>query len=115
VGIAQTGSGKTLAYGLPGLLRIKQTQKAFSELISVKMLVLAPTRELAIQIEEVLSEAGKTAGIKVACIYGGVAKGNQEQMLRDGVHVIVATPGRLIDFLESTVCDLSAVSFFGIG
>jgi len=109
VGIAETGSGKTLAYGLPGLLHIKKLP--VSELISVKMVVLAPTRELAIQIDEVLRETGKPAGIKVACIFGGVSKSNQEELLRDGVHVIVATPGRLIDFLESGLCDLNSVFF----
>jgi superfamily II DNA/RNA helicase len=112
VGIAETGSGKTLAYGLPGLLHIKQLN---SELISPKMLVLAPTRELAIQIDLVLRKTGHTARIKVTCVYGGVSKSDLVAALRYWVQVVVATPGILIDLLESGACDLSSVSFFGIG
>jgi ATP-dependent RNA helicase DBP3 len=110
IGIAQTGSGKTLAFGLPGLLHIKNNYQ-FGDHVQPKMLVLAPTRELAIQIEKVLTEVGKTCDLRVACIYGGVSKKEQEDALKEGVHVIVATPGRLIDFLNTNVCDLSAVGF----
>jgi ATP-dependent RNA helicase DBP3 len=77
----------------------------------VKMLVVAPTRELATQIEEVLSEAGKSSGLKVICLYGGASRKNQKDALMDGAHVIVATPGRLIDFLQDSVCDLGQVNF----
>jgi ATP-dependent RNA helicase DBP3 len=110
VGIAQTGSGKTLAFGLPGLFRIKKNYQLGDSIVP-KMLVLAPTRELATQIFEVINSAGNEAGIKVVCIFGGVSKQKQEMELRDGMHVIVATPGRLLDFLRTKVCDLSHVDF----
>ena len=75
------------------------------------MLVLAPTRELAMQSQVVLEQAGKACGIRSACMYGGVSKYEQKHHLKSGVEVIVATPGRLLDLMNEGFCDLSGVSY----
>eukprot|EP01123_Difflugia_compressa_P001753 TRINITY_DN1219_c1_g4_i2.p1 TRINITY_DN1219_c1_g4~~TRINITY_DN1219_c1_g4_i2.p1 ORF type:complete len:416 (+),score=61.96 TRINITY_DN1219_c1_g4_i2:268-1515(+) len=99
VGIAKTGSGKTLAFGLPGILHVTNTRQ--------RMLVLAPTRELALQTEAVL----KISQLKVVCVYGGAPMSRQREALAAGVDVVVATPGRLLSFIESGDVDLSNVSY----
>lgn len=95
VSIAQTGTGKTLAFGLPSLTRLAQGQPGRN-----RMLVLAPTRELAHQVHEVLRTFGRKLNLRTACIYGGVGMGPQENALRRGCDIIVATPGRLMDHME---------------
>lgn len=109
VGIAKTGSGKTLAFMLPALIHISQ-QAPLRPGDGPICLVLAPTRELAQQIE---AEALKvtTTTIRIGCIYGGSPKGPQLGMLRQGVHVLVATPGRLIDFVEIKRVNLLRVTY----
>lgn len=109
VGIASTGSGKTLSFGLPGLTHIIKLGKHQKK--TTAMLVLAPTRELAMQSAVVLEAAGKPCGVKTACIYGGVAKHEQRGLIRGGVQIIVATPGRLLDFMEEGAIDCSGVSY----
>ncbi|DAZ94733.1 TPA: hypothetical protein N0F65_012686 [Lagenidium giganteum] len=111
IGIAETGSGKTLAFSLPGLIHINDQPKLSSKHPGPRMLVVAPTRELAMQSATVIKEAGKKCGIKSTCIYGGVPKHVQKKELRDGVHVVVATPGRLKDLVEEGSCNLSHVTF----
>jgi len=108
VGIAQTGSGKTLAFGLPGLLHVKSH---FTQTTLPSMLVLAPTRELAMQTEKVLTEAATGSKLKVVCLYGGVGKLAQVRKLRKGARVVVATPGRLLDLVQDGECDLSEVTY----
>ncbi|CAH0493828.1 unnamed protein product [Peronospora farinosa] len=111
IGIAETGSGKTLAFAIPGLIHIAAQPEVSPKFPGPRMLVVAPTRELAMQSSAVISEAGKKCGLKSICIYGGVPKQMQKKALRDGVHVVVATPGRLKDLIEERSCNLSKVSF----
>ncbi|KAE9022672.1 DEAD-box ATP-dependent RNA helicase 5 [Phytophthora rubi] len=111
IGIAETGSGKTLAFSIPGLIHIAAQPAVSPNHPGPRMLVVAPTRELAMQSSAVISEAGKKCGLKSVCIYGGVPKHTQKKALRDGVHVVVATPGRLKDLVEERSCNLSKVTF----
>lgn len=110
IGIARTGSGKTLAFGVPAMVHVMKAKLKLNELRPLA-LVLAPTRELSQQIAEVLEEAGRFCGVKVACIYGGSSKGPQREALKAGATVIVATPGRLQDLIDEGVCSLDLVSF----
>ncbi|KAL7694986.1 DEAD box RNA helicase [Lotmaria passim] len=109
VGVAKTGSGKTLAFIIPALAHI-----ALQEPLKVgdgpMVIVLAPTRELAQQIEQ---ETVKVLpqSVRCGCIYGGAPKGPQLGMLRQGVHILVATPGRLIDFMEIKRVNLLRVTY----
>ena len=98
VGIAKTGSGKTMAFIVPAIAHIA-VQPQLRPGDGPIVVVLAPTRELAQQIEEETKKILPTT-MRCACIYGGSPKGPQIQLLRDGVHILVATPGRLIDMLE---------------
>jgi len=95
---AMTGSGKTAAFMLPLLQRLLGGRKG-----ATRVLVLTPTRELAAQIEEHTRRLGRHAGVGVAAVIGGVAPGPQEQALRRGVEIVVATPGRLLDHLRAGV------------
>ncbi|CAG8600404.1 7394_t:CDS:2 [Paraglomus brasilianum] len=108
IGIAETGSGKTLAFLVPAMTHISRSKDNF---IKTKVLILAPTRELALQIEAQCKEFEKTCGFKSLCVYGGVQKSIQRQALREGAHILVATPGRLVDFVNERSCDLSGISF----
>uniref|UniRef100_A0A8C2DEV8 RNA helicase n=1 Tax=Cyprinus carpio TaxID=7962 RepID=A0A8C2DEV8_CYPCA len=99
VGIAQTGSGKTLSYLLPSIVHINH-QPFLERGDGPICLVLAPTRELAQQVQQVAAEYGKASRLKSTCIYGGAPKGPQIRDLERGVEICIATPGRLIDFLE---------------
>merc|ERR1712232_792966 len=110
VGIAETGSGKTLAFLLPAIVHIN-AQPYLSKGDGPIVLVLAPTRELAIQIQEEASRFGGSSKIKNTCCYGGVPKRPQEEDLRDGVEICIATPGRMIDFLESGATNLKRVTY----
>ncbi|MDX9973089.1 MAG: DEAD/DEAH box helicase [FCB group bacterium] len=94
VAIAQTGTGKTLAFALPSLTCLGQGTPKRNQ-----MLVLVPTRELAVQVNEVIENLGRTMGIRSTAIYGGVSLDRQAEQLRRGSTVIVATPGRLLDHL----------------
>jgi ATP-dependent RNA helicase DBP3 len=113
IGIAETGSGKTLAFTLPALMHIKHRIKTETgkQRKGPILLIISPTRELAMQSQVVLEEAADAVKMKSVCVYGGVAKGPQIQALRRGVEVVVATPGRLIDLMNDGLCDLSDVSY----
>ncbi|CUA73693.1 ATP-dependent RNA helicase DBP3 [Cryptococcus neoformans var, neoformans B-3501A] [Rhizoctonia solani] len=131
VGIAETGSGKTLAFGLPALQHIisspipssdstskkSKKSKKQSGTTDVTVLVVAPTRELAIQTQQTLQDLGAPFGIGSVCLYGGEPKDGQRKALLsqngDGrtTRIVVGTPGRLKDFVEEGVCDLSRVSY----
>ena len=115
VGIAATGSGKTLAFLLPAFVHIKAQRDVGNGpgLAGPICLVLAPTRELAMQTATVATEAGALLGLRSTCIYGGVPKDEQRRMLRasGGVHVVVATPGRLMDLQQEGSLNLSRVTF----
>ena len=109
-GMAPTGSGKTLAFGLAILARLaaKPVERRRGRRRPTA-LVLVPTRELAAQIEEVISPLASAIGARVASIYGGVGYAKQLAALRGGVDVLVACPGRLTDLLERGSVDLSLV------
>ena len=96
LGIAQTGTGKTAAFALPIIHRLMAERRPYQR-NACRCLVLAPTRELASQIAESFRTYGRQTGIRVAVIFGGVPKGRQIQAVAQGVDVIVATPGRLLD------------------
>ncbi|KRT79603.1 helicase [Oryctes borbonicus] len=110
VGIAQTGSGKTLAYILPGIVHINH-QPQVSRGEGPIALVLAPTRELAQQIQQVANEFGSSSYIRNTCIFGGAPKGPQARDLERGVEIVIATPGRLIDFLERGITNLDRCTY----
>lgn len=109
VGIAQTGTGKTLAYLLPAVVHIKENVPRKG--LGPRVLVLAPTRELARQIEVVAKDFQKLLGIRCACIYGGANRARQAAILESGVDIVIATPGRLNDFLVSKTTNLSRCTY----
>ncbi len=100
VGIAQTGSGKTLGYILPAIVHINN-QPNLQRGDGPIALVLAPTRELAQQIQTIANDFGSASYVRNTCIFGGASKGPQARDLERGCEIVIATPGRLIDFLES--------------
>ena len=106
VGLAQTGTGKTAAFALPILSRLDLSQK------TPQALVLAPTRELALQVCEAFEKyAAHLRGVKVLPVYGGQGYGVQLSALRRGVHIVVGTPGRIMDHLDKGTLDLSELRF----
>uniref|UniRef100_A0AAQ4PIL1 RNA helicase n=1 Tax=Gasterosteus aculeatus aculeatus TaxID=481459 RepID=A0AAQ4PIL1_GASAC len=110
VGIAQTGSGKTLSYLLPAIVHINH-QPYLERGDGPICLVLAPTRELAQQVQQVACDYGKCSRIKSTCVYGGAPKGPQIRDLERGVEICIATPGRLIDFLEAGKTNLRRCTY----
>ncbi|CAD7697955.1 unnamed protein product [Ostreobium quekettii] len=114
IGIAETGSGKTLAFLLPAIVHIL-AQSFLEPGEGPIVLVIAPTRELAVQIKEEARKFGACNDpqqcIKVACVYGGASRGPQIRELRGGVEIVIATPGRLIDMLESGCTNLRRVTY----
>lgn len=110
VGIAETGSGKTLTYCLPAIVHIN-AQPLLGPGDGPIVLVLAPTRELAVQIQSEITKFGKSSRIRNTCVYGGVPKGPQIRDLARGVEVCIATPGRLIDMLEAGRTNLRRVTY----
>ncbi|MEP6485429.1 MAG: DEAD/DEAH box helicase [Rudaea sp.] len=109
-GQAQTGTGKTGAFLVAAMQRLL-TQPAFVErgTYDPRALIIAPTRELAIQIEKDFQSLGRNTGLRSALIYGGVDYDKQRQQLRDGVDIIIATPGRLLDYFKQHVFSFRAV------
>ena len=103
IGQAQTGTGKTAAYGLPLLHRLDRQHRG------VQALVLAPTRELAIQVAAALQQYGRGLGTNVLALYGGQSYQQQLRSLRERVEVVVGTPGRLLDLMEQGNLDLGGV------
>jgi ATP-dependent RNA helicase RhlE len=111
LGIAQTGTGKTAAFCLP-ILQILSERRTRREPRSPRALILTPTRELAIQIHKSLLTYGKHLKQKYAVIFGGVGQGNQVRDLAQGVDVLVATPGRLLDLIQQKHLRLDHVEIF---
>jgi len=109
LGRAQTGSGKTLAFGIPLLTRLVEGDTAQARPGAARGLVLVPTRELALQVNEVLEPLARAVGLRTITVFGGAPYGRQIDAFRRGVDIVVATPGRLIDLLDRQVADLSAV------
>ena len=103
IGQAQTGTGKTAAFGLPILQNLTPGQK------HVQALVLSPTRELAIQVAEAMSDYGRQSKVRVLPVYGGQPYYTQIRQLKKGVEIVVGTPGRLLDLINKKALDLSRV------
>ncbi|KAJ3053465.1 ATP-dependent RNA helicase dbp2 [Rhizophlyctis rosea] len=110
VGIAETGSGKTLSYVLPAIVHIN-AQPLLQQGDGPIVLILAPTRELALQIQQECQKFGSSSRIKNTCLYGGVSRGPQMKELSRGIEICIATPGRLIDMLESGKTNLRRVTY----
>ena len=103
VGQAQTGTGKTAAFGIPLVEAIDRSAR------EPQALVLVPTRELAVQVKDELSRLGQFCGIRAVAIYGGQAMSRQLVALRPGAHIIVATPGRLMDHMQRRTLEIGQV------
>ncbi|RAK51512.1 DEAD/DEAH box helicase [Phenylobacterium deserti] len=110
-GIAQTGTGKTAAFALPILHRLAENRKQPVRR-GCRVLVLSPTRELATQISESFKSYGRHMGVTVAVVFGGVKYGGQMRAMANGVDILVATPGRLIDHLNEKTITLEGVETF---
>jgi ATP-dependent RNA helicase RhlE len=123
IGIAQTGTGKTAAYVLPILMKLAESKQTVAQAYNAarnrqsgsdrrpRALVVAPTRELVVQIEENVRAYAKHVPLRMATVFGGVSERPQIEALRSGVDLVVATPGRLIDLMEQRVANLSGVEF----
>jgi len=112
IGQARTGTGKTLAFGIPVLQRsVTPKDPAYADMPQGKpqALIVAPTRELALQVSSDLALASKDLGLRVLTVYGGVGYDQQLDALKDGVDIVVGTPGRLIDLADRRALDLSHV------
>lgn len=103
IGSAQTGTGKTAAFSLPVLHNLKPGKKT-------QVLILEPTRELAAQVEDAINTYSKYLDVRVGVVFGGVKYQRQIDLLKNGVEIVVATPGRLLDHLGQRTADLSQVS-----
>jgi ATP-dependent RNA helicase RhlE len=115
IGSAQTGTGKTAAFGLPMIERLlHRTENAPLMPRQPRALVLAPTRELALQVNESLMGFSRKTGLRSVAIFGGVGMQPQVQALRRGVHIVVATPGRLIDHMEQGNVDLARIEMLTV-
>lgn len=110
VGVAQTGSGKTLAYTLPAIVHIN-AQERLKQGDGPIALVLAPTRELAQQIQIVAKDFGSSTHVRSTCVFGGAPRRQQAYDLRRGVEFLVATPGRLLDFLSEGTTNLRRCTY----
>jgi len=110
VGIAETGSGKTLAFSIPALSSMAASSTSKKPRRSPRMLVLSPTRELAMQSQDVLEEFGAVVGLRSVVLYGGVPKHAQiGELKKRNVDCVVATPGRIKDLINDGSCDLSQI------
>lgn len=110
IGIAQTGTGKTLAFLLPAMIHTEYQSTPRSERGGPNVLVLAPTRELALQIEKEVHKYS-FRGMKAVCIYGGGNRRDQINNVQSGVEIIICTPGRLNDLIEAKIIDVSSVTY----
>ncbi len=110
LGCAQTGTGKTAAFALPILQLLSNQENINSK--GIKALILAPTRELALQIYQSFEAYGSNMNLKYALIFGGVSQQGQVNSIRKGANVVIATPGRLIDLIEQGHVNLNSVEYF---
>ena len=106
IGSAQTGTGKTAAFGLPILSKLGAHNP-----VGPRVLILEPTRELAAQVETAMRDYARFTDLKVTVVFGGVGYGKQNDELRAGCDIVVATPGRLLDHLEQGTLKLDKVEF----
>ncbi len=111
LGCAQTGTGKTAAFAIP-ILQILYANKGFDKRRKLRSLIVTPTRELAIQIGESFDAYGRYTGLTNTVIFGGVGQNPQTQALRNGVDIVIATPGRLIDLMNQGHLSLKDIEVF---
>ena len=112
LGSAQTGTGKTAAFSIPIIQRLDKELQHVKGKRRITGLIVTPTRELAIQIDESLSTYGKYTRVKNTVIFGGVSQGPQTDRLARGVDVLVATPGRLLDLMDQGFISLEHIKYF---
>ena len=110
IGIAQTGTGKTAAFVLPILHRLAETNAGAGK-SGIRALLIAPTRELAAQIDENIRAYARHLPVRAATVFGGVSERPQIEALRSGVDLLVATPGRLLDLMDRRLCDFSRLNY----
>ena len=111
IGCAQTGTGKTAAFAVP-ILQILGKNKSFAHKRKIRSLIVTPTRELAIQIEESFKTYGRYTGLTCTVVFGGVNQNGQTNLLRNGVDILVATPGRLLDLMKQGYISLRDIEIF---
>ncbi|TVZ25645.1 ATP-dependent RNA helicase RhlE [Gillisia sp. Hel_I_86] len=112
LGCAQTGTGKTAAFSIPTIQLLNSNLNNGGRKTTIKSLILTPTRELAIQIGESIAEYGQFSDLKHLVIFGGVNQNSQVRALRNGVDILVATPGRLLDLMDQGFISLSQIEIF---
>ncbi len=112
LGCAQTGTGKTAAFALPILQLLDEERRQDPSRRVIRALIVTPTRELAIQIRESFSAYGKHTSLRCQVIFGGVSQGAQTTALKNGVDILVATPGRLLDLIDQKFISLKDLSIF---
>lgn len=111
-GCAKTGTGKTAAFALPILQKLYLREEADKYPRKIKALILAPTRELAIQIDETFQSMNSFVNLKSAVIFGGVGQGTQVKKIERGIDVLIATPGRFYDLYQQGLLDLDHIEYF---
>jgi len=111
IGCAQTGTGKTAAFAVP-ILQLLSRNKSFDRKKKIRSLIVTPTRELAIQIEESFKAYGRYTGLTCTVVFGGVNQNPQTNALRNGVDILVATPGRLLDLMNQGFISLKDIEIF---
>ena len=112
LGCAQTGTGKTAAFSIPTLQRLYTKKQSGQWSNKIKALILTPTRELAIQIDESLGAYGRHLDLRHTVVFGGVGQKSQTDALRNGIDILTATPGRLLDLMQQGFVNLKFVEFF---
>lgn len=112
IGCAQTGTGKTAAFAVPILQILSSERESYKSKRTIKSLILTPTRELALQISESFKAYGKLTGLKNAVVFGGVSQRAQTMKLREGVDILIATPGRLLDLMNQRHISLNSIKIF---
>ncbi|NLC49292.1 MAG: DEAD/DEAH box helicase [Bacteroidales bacterium] len=112
LGSAQTGTGKTAAFAIPILQHLYLDRQQQNTPRKINALIITPTRELAIQIAESFTTYGRYTGLKNTVIFGGVKQGKQTDAIRNGVDILVATPGRLLDLMDQGYVKLSNIEYF---
>jgi ATP-dependent RNA helicase RhlE len=111
IGCAQTGTGKTAAFAIP-ILQMLSADRSFGKKRKIRSLIVTPTRELAIQIEESFRAYGRHTGLNCTVVFGGVPQNPQVNVLRNGVDILVATPGRLLDLMNQGFISLNDIRIF---
>jgi Superfamily II DNA and RNA helicases len=111
IGCAQTGTGKTAAFAVP-ILQLLSKNKSFDRKKKIRSLIVTPTRELAIQIEESFKAYGRYTGLTCTVVFGGVKQNPQTNALHNGVDILIATPGRLLDLMNQGFISLKNIEIF---